>query len=409
MGELLHIKGKVSEEASCISCHAVYVPDKKLKDGSFKIEEGVSCVACHGAYREWYTRHSSDLEDERRDWRALSRTVKEERYGMRDLWDPAKRAKVCLSCHIGNHNEGKWVTHAMYAAGHPPLPSVEVATFSDAMPRHWQYLKEKKQLVQELLKVNRAEAAFEQTHLVLLGGVVSLRETMNLLAAEADAGSRNQESYPAWPELAQFDCYACHHELKTPSWRQRRGYAGRPGRPQMHAWPTELVKLALRYVGEDENALQSAMAPLNAAFDSQPFGNPSDIVAKATSVAQWADKLLQKLETKLKQIQHPVAVQLLRDLCAQATATTPDYHSARQIAWAFNIIYDEAFPDSAPKPANDSEIQKVRAALNEQLMLRLPSGTKKKIDLSQSLPAINNYDPGPFQLAMSALAKLLPQ
>ena len=35
------------------------------------------------------------------------------------------------------------MTHEMYAAGHPPLPSIEVATFANSIPRHWWLLAEK--------------------------------------------------------------------------------------------------------------------------------------------------------------------------------------------------------------------------------------------------------------------------
>src|SRR5207248_334113 len=42
-----------------------------------------------------------------------------------------------------NVKEGKIVTHEMYAAGHPPLPGIEIATFGDALPRHWETLTEK--------------------------------------------------------------------------------------------------------------------------------------------------------------------------------------------------------------------------------------------------------------------------
>ena len=79
---------------------------------------------------------------------------------MTDLWDPVTRGKKCVSCHIGNPDpeEEKVVTHAMYAAGHPPLPGIEVATFSDAQPRHWQYLREKKAEVQRTLDVNPDQA-----------------------------------------------------------------------------------------------------------------------------------------------------------------------------------------------------------------------------------------------------------
>ncbi len=34
------------------------------------------------------------------------------------------------------------MTHEMYAAGHPPLPSVELQTFCEEMPQHWQTPRE---------------------------------------------------------------------------------------------------------------------------------------------------------------------------------------------------------------------------------------------------------------------------
>src|SRR5262249_49189324 len=148
MAELLHFKGPAWEEKSCVSCHGVYIEDKSLRHNTFKEEDGVSCVACHGAYKEWVALHGAVLE--RDTGRSSSRKLKKEKYGMRDLWDPANRARLCASCHVGNTAEGKVVTHAMYGAGHPPLPSVEIATFSAAMPRHWQYLKEKTPEVQKM-------------------------------------------------------------------------------------------------------------------------------------------------------------------------------------------------------------------------------------------------------------------
>lgn len=44
-----------------------------------------------------------------------------------------------------------------------------------------------------------------------------------------------------WPELALYDCQACHHELQIPSWRQKIGSGDlRPGRPSMVHWPRML-------------------------------------------------------------------------------------------------------------------------------------------------------------------------
>src|SRR5262249_11781730 len=135
-------------------------------------------VACHGAYKEWFVEHGVFAKA----WREMSREDKETKKGMFDLWNPVKRAEKCASCHIGNRAERKVLTHEIYAAGHPPLPSFEAATFSDQMPRHWQYLAEKKPEVQQLLHF---DGKLERTHLALVSAAVSLREAMKLVAEEA--------------------------------------------------------------------------------------------------------------------------------------------------------------------------------------------------------------------------------
>lgn len=129
MGKILGID--VTTHRSCLGCHsvtdrspvaaqAVGVAKPALRAQQFDAKgDGVSCVACHGAFREWVFEHTT-FEDPK--WRNLSRKEKEERYGMADLWDPVTRTKRCLSCHVGNYEEGNVLTHAMYAAGHPPCP-----------------------------------------------------------------------------------------------------------------------------------------------------------------------------------------------------------------------------------------------------------------------------------------------
>src|SRR5262249_36585052 len=156
------------------------------------------------------------------EWRGQSRKAKESKYGMTDLWDPIRRTEVCASCHVGNAKEGKVVTHEMYAAGHPPLPSFEIATFGDGMPRHWQLLAQKSKTAQELLQYDPRE--LEQTKLVLISGIQCFRDSMRLLAAQAKKSAEEKQGI----DLAQLDCAACHHDLIRPSWRQERGYKGKP-------------------------------------------------------------------------------------------------------------------------------------------------------------------------------------
>src|SRR5205085_7444380 len=107
--------------------------------------------------------------------------------------NPTNRAALCASCHVGNAAEGKFVTHAMYAAGHPLLPSLEVATFSDEMPRHWQYIKEKPAAIQKLLGFPPGEVALERTKLVLTSGVATFQSAMDLLARQAQACAKAKE------------------------------------------------------------------------------------------------------------------------------------------------------------------------------------------------------------------------
>src|SRR5207302_3539734 len=64
---------------------------------------------------------------------------------------------------------------------------------------------------------------------VAVGAVTGLRSSLKLVADAAKALDPDKDSL----DLAHFDCYACHHDLKSESWRQRRGFAGIPGRPQL--------------------------------------------------------------------------------------------------------------------------------------------------------------------------------
>jgi hypothetical protein len=404
MSLILGIKDATADR-SCLSCHGVDIRDPNVKiDKTFKPEEGVSCVACHGAHAEWVDIHGARLQREK--WRALSRAEKERDYGMTDLWNPATRAKTCAACHIGDSRQGKVITHAMYAAGHPPLPGFEVATFSNAMPRHWQDLKEKSPAVQRLLSYT--PGVHEETKAVIIGGVVELREALELLAAQAARRGLTKEPENRLLDLAQVDCYACHHELKTPSWRQERGYWGSPGRPPLRQWPLALVKLGIDHAGLNRYLpdFESKLRALHDAFNRQPFGKLPEVARTARELAECCQDLESGLSKKSTPYDQTAAVRLLRYLCVLSAAETPDYDSARQMAWAFEVIYSEL----DPKPAHDTEIQAKLKALDDELKLSLPSGQQHQIlaELPPALRKISEYDPARFQQTFRELARILP-
>src|SRR5271157_2630053 len=108
MAELLGIKSPETD-ASCLSCHAVNVDASQCAEGNvLRVQqEGVSCEACHGPASNWVDDHWHPNK-----WRNkmdLTRNKKTDR-GFVDLRDAATRAGVCLSCHVGNAQEGKVVT-----------------------------------------------------------------------------------------------------------------------------------------------------------------------------------------------------------------------------------------------------------------------------------------------------------
>ena len=230
--------------SACVNCHGLAVPKDVPVDRFVQNTDGVTCVACHGAYQDWALRHQAVNDPQ---WRKLTRKEKERDYGMVDLWNPVIHASKCLSCHIGNADEQKVITHSMYAAGHPALPGIEVASFGDQEPRHWRFLREKPEPIQQLLGFNRRR--MEQTELVAISAIVALRESMKLFVAGFKMAGPSGRTPAVWPEFARYDCYACHHELQASGpplagnrWRNPERSAGPrllSGRKCSSAWESK--------------------------------------------------------------------------------------------------------------------------------------------------------------------------
>jgi hypothetical protein len=404
MGKLLGIDVKQSE--ACVNCHSV--PARGAETRVYRPEtEGVTCVGCHGAYEEWVGKHQSGSKE----WHDLDRLAKERLYGMTDLWDPLRRAETCIACHVGNYKQGKVVTHAMYAAGHPPLSSFEAATFSDAQPRHWEYLREKTNERLDRLKPYEPRN-LERTQLVVVNGLVALRDSMNLFADQAEA-NKPEPVGARWPDFARFDCYACHHELQAQdgaSWRQVRRRDGRPGRPTSPDWPSILIQLGIEAAGPQQAAarqgeLKQQMESFHGSLKARPFGDLQSAARDARTVAARADSLIKTLSHTV--FDQDLARQLLSRLCKIAGDPDLDYDSARQIAWAFRIIYEDSLGQGA-KP--DPVIDQVLAGLAAKLALRLPSATQQ-VKIEETLPNrlkfIADFDPGSFKAQFGMIAKRL--
>jgi hypothetical protein len=324
----------VAKDTRCLSCHATLYGGALPPEPELRF--GVTCEGCHGAAGRWFLPHMDP------PWRVRSSPEKEQ-LGMLDLRQPARRARQCFSCHVGNAGEGKTVTHDMYAAGHPPLPGVEVETFLDTMPPHWMALGEKKDSIKRLLRYDPRDLPAVKS--LVIGGVLALREAVNFFGSRMSAAESRAD-------FALYDCYGCHHDLKLPSWRQERGYRGIPGRPQLSDWPHALVRLAIFHTSRDSETYQKKSGELRArirrlddAVAAKPFGDPEklgDPKARTGAVGEviaWLDGLI--VEVAASRLDHGAAARLLHRLTLMDDRPDPDYDSARQIAWAMVRLYSQ--------------------------------------------------------------------
>lgn len=229
MAKILGLGAAVSAP-KCLACHSLDAPDAR-QARSFA-QEGVSCESCHGPASAWLGPHTT------KGWTHAQSVA----LGMYDTKDVVKRTERCLTCHLGTAD--KFVDHEMIAAGHPDLV-FDLEAFSAAMPRHW--------------KAATGADPFAPVRAFSVGQLVHVRDWVDRLARRVQGQT--------WPEYAELDCFACHHDLTRPedSWRQAQGYPNRrPGNPPLNLsrWTTARHVLAAfdGQAAADLDAVMTALA-----------------------------------------------------------------------------------------------------------------------------------------------------
>jgi len=300
-------KYTVAGDTACLACHASSQNplDKATfadaKADFFKTDDGVGCEMCHGHGSKYRDEHQRSMlvkgkvpagEATREvPWRNADPKTKADA-GLVNLRDPAVAAAKCASCHVGNKDEGRFVTHEMYAVGHPPLPPLDLMAYSREQPRHWGLSTEMPFLVN--LAKKDAKKAFDTFHyrdgesLVARRFVEStigaLRSNVKLVKQLADEAKPKNDGL----DFAAFDCYSCHHNLKYPSDRQARGYDGPPGRPQFRLAPFAMARL----VADDEKLageLDTLQKQLAMSFGNRTYGDPDLVIKAVEKLDAWCD------------------------------------------------------------------------------------------------------------------------
>ncbi len=423
----------------CLACHSAMplnghsTEEPGLVDQRFqtdvRLTSGVSCEGCHGpagthstevspnapviTESGWGTEHFTAA-----DWRFRSPEEKH-KSGYANLKSIRHRTQICLSCHSGNAGLGRVLTHEMYAAGHPPLPPFELETFQNQMPKHWREYHEKDPELRRRYELETGYVhdgeALPATRNTLVAALMTYSESQRLTADLAEgmgaAADTPADVSAGWPELARFDCYACHHDLRHEGWRKAAQAHGRPGRPRLLTWPNALAAVAFATLDPQQDPWTNH-APVHQATLKVPFGDRQSIIQTARSAADTAEAAAKRLEAlSFRAAEASLATQQLLGI---ASTRVVDYDSARSLAWAWTVFEQERRRDDrSDTEPRIVEVEDLFPGLYLRLQqgrsdrMQIPGATQSRpvllLDPAKTLPPAAAYDPLSFQQTMRTL------
>lgn len=288
------------EAGVCLDCHADNVgPGQRGK--VFVMADGVGCEACHGGGADYLSLHTDP---------GVTRSALVDA-GLYPTDDPVARARLCLSCHMGNTQ--KMATHDMMGAGHPRL-SFELDTFMVLMPAH--------HVVDEDFR--RDKWSGEPINAWMVGQIEAARQSLVLIETRLPATG-------LFPELALFDCHACHHPMSAGRWQAQDRAPLPPGSVRLSdAHFVMLFLIAEVLAPEIDSQLRAGIRGLHAD------------VTGAQPVDERIGELLAHLDRLSTLALAPVAQhapQLLEQLLAlSGSGRVIDYAIAEQAAMAADML-----------------------------------------------------------------------
>jgi hypothetical protein len=243
----------------CLDCHT-HNPKPAQRTDGFQITDGIACEACHGPAERWIKSH---VETDATHAKNVS-------LGMYPTNDDVARARLCLSCHIGNQD--RFVTHKIMAAGHPRM-SFELDTFTQIGPAHFKIDED----------WQKRKGSWDGVRAWAIGQAVAAQELLALLQSP-----RGRDGL--FPELVLFDCHSCHHPMADKRNTAARVGAG-PGFVRLNdASLLMLRQIARRVMPDEAGAFTQQVALLHKAV-----ATGSDALAHARTVEQLVAAMIPKI------------------------------------------------------------------------------------------------------------------
>jgi hypothetical protein len=177
----------------------------------------------------------------------------------------------------------------------------------------------------------------------MLGQVATAEAAVLLTRERARMAENSPEA--AWPELAEWNCFACHHDLQSTSWRQHNAPSAETiSRPTRNAWPFALLEVIPERVGQPAaGAATKRLSELQRKL-SRPATSPRDVAAEAQQVATlltaWADALNRPKTRAL--FPWPAAHSMMRQLSGEfgRQRAAENWDSATQVYLALSALQD---------------------------------------------------------------------
>lgn len=281
MVKALGRKKPAHEDSLCLNCHVLTNHDRAAATGRLPenfVSDGVSCESCHGPAEGWLVEHY------RPEWREKS-TAQKALLGMKDTRSLVARARLCAECHVGSVASSKGgigqdVYHDLYAAGHPPL-IFEFSAYHASLLHHWQDARDRDPRF-------GGSPDFEARAWVV-GQIVSAQSGLKLLEHRAS------DPHRPWPEFAEMDCFACHHDLKGGQDRTASRGTKKPGDIPFRTWYYSMLPRALESAEAKSDAASKSIQRLKDIME-QRAPNRKQAAAEAAGLHEHLDRVLERVE-----------------------------------------------------------------------------------------------------------------
>ena len=280
----------------CLDCHTDNVTAEKRGD-RFQIDDGVGCEACHGGAENWIQSHAAEGATHADN---LAN-------GMYPTESPVERAKLCLSCHMGSPE--KFASHDIMGAGHPRL-SFELESFTVNQPAHYAVDDDYRERKGQIPGFN----------LWLTGQVESARRFLTIVRQEIRSGTG------LYPELALYDCHACHHSMDDIRWTTVRAPDIGPGSLRLQDQHLLVITAVITALGEDAADFTARARQLIVAGQE----DAAAVVATADGLIRWLEG--RQADWSVRRFSDAESRAVRRALVSQtATGRMSDYNAAEQV------------------------------------------------------------------------------